>query len=353
MYAVIIAGGRGERFWPASRLHKPKQFLNLVGKMTMLRATYDRILKIVPPENIIVVTNKILSKRVRDLIPELRPRNILIEPKARNTAPAIGLAALYIMEIDPDAVMAVFPADHVIRNQTKFAQAVKRARKTAERTDGLVTIGITPKGPETGYGYIQAILTQEIQGSYKVRAFAEKPTYGTAKRFIKSGDFFWNSGMFIWKASVILREMEENIPEIYEPLAKLSGHFNSKGFAAKLKKAFSAIRATSIDYAVMEASQNVHMVKGEFEWNDLGSWEALYSLSRKDKQANVIDGDVITIDTKNTLIKATGKFVVTIGLKNMIVVATEDAFLVAPRDKAQEIKDMVESLKKGSFKKYL
>ena len=147
--------------------------------------------------------------------------------------------------------------------------------------------------------------------------------------------------------------MEENIPEIYEPLAKLSGHFNSKGFAAKLKKAFSVIRATSIDYAVMEVSQNVHMVIGEFEWNDLGSWEALYSLSRKDKQGNVIDGDAITIDTTNTLIKASGKFVATIGLKNMIVVATDDAFLVAPRDKAQEIKDMVESLKKGSFKKYL
>ncbi|MCH8304322.1 MAG: mannose-1-phosphate guanylyltransferase [Candidatus Marinimicrobia bacterium] len=353
MYAVIIAGGRGERFWPASRSHKPKQFLSMVGKITMLRATYDRIIKIVPAENIIVVTNKILSKRVQDLIPELKSRNILIEPKARNTAPAIGLAALYIRDIDADAVMAVFPADHVIRNQTKFAQAVKRARKTAERTDGLVTIGITPKGPETAYGYIQAILTQENQGSYKVRAFAEKPTYGTAKRFIKSGDFFWNSGMFIWKASAILREMEENIPEIYEPLAKLSGHFNSKGFAAKLKKAFSVIRATSIDYAVMEVSQNVHMVIGEFEWNDLGSWEALYSLSRKDKQGNVIDGDAITIDTTNTLIKASGKFVATIGLKNMIVVATDDAFLVAPRDKAQEIKDMVESLKKGSFKKYL
>ena len=161
MYAVIIAGGRGERFWPYSRSHKPKQLLNMVGKISMLRATYDRILKIVPAENIIIVTNKILSGGVNDLIPEMKPQNILIEPRARNTAPAIGLAALYIREIDPDAVMAVFPADHVIRNQTKFAQALKRARKTAERTDGLVTIGITPKGPETGYGYIQAILTQE------------------------------------------------------------------------------------------------------------------------------------------------------------------------------------------------
>jgi len=353
MYAVIIAGGKGERFWPYSRTHKPKQFLSMVGKITMLRATYDRIIKIVPPENVIVVTNKTLLKSVSELIPELNTRNILIEPKARNTAPAIGLAALYIREIEPDAVMAVFPADHVIRNQTKFAQAVKRARKTAERTDGLVTIGITPKGPETAYGYIQAILTDEIQGSYKVRAFAEKPTIGTAKRFIKSGDFFWNSGMFIWKASAILREMEENIPEIYEPLIKLSGYFHSKSYSAKLKKAFSVMRATSIDYAVMEASQNVYMVKGEFEWNDLGSWEALYSMSRKDKLGNVIDGDVFTVDTSGTLIKASGKFVATIGLKNMIVIATEDVFLVAPRDSAQNIKDIVELLKKGSFKKYL
>ena len=353
MYAVIIAGGRGERFWPYSRLHKPKQLVNMVGNISMLRATYDRILKIVPAENIIIVTNKILSGGVSNLIPELKPQNVLIEPKARNTAPAIGLAALYISETDPDAVMAVFPADHVIKNQTKFAQALKRARKTAERTDGLVTIGITPKGPETGYGYIQAILTQENQGSYKVRAFAEKPTFGTAKRFIKSGDFFWNSGIFIWKASAILREMEENIPEIYEPLAKLSGYFNSKSFTGKLNKAFSAIRATSIDYAVMEVSQNVHMVKGDFEWNDLGSWEALYSLSRKNKHGNVIDGDVITIDTSNTLIKSSGKFVATIGLENMIVIATDNVFLVAPRDRAQEIKEIVDSLKKGSLKKYL
>ena len=353
MYAVIIAGGRGERFWPYSRSHKPKQLLNMVGNISMLRATYDRILKIVPAENIIIVTNKILSGGVKDLIPEMKPQNILIEPKSRNTAPAIGLAALYIRETDPDAVMAVFPADHVIRNQAKFAQALKRARKTAERTDGLVTIGITPKRPATGYGYIQAILTDENQGSYKVRAFAEKPTIGTAKRFIKSGDFFWNSGMFVWKASAILREMEESIPEIYEPLAKLSGHFNSKSFAGKLNRAFSAIRATSIDYAVMEASQNVHMVKGEFEWNDLGSWEALYSISRKDKQGNVIDGEIFTMDTSNTLIKSSGKFVATIGLENMIVVATEDVFLVAPRDRAEEIKDIVDSLKKGSFKKYL
>lgn len=353
MYAVIIAGGRGERFWPYSRSHKPKQLLNMVGKISMLRATYDRILKIVPAENIIIVTNKILSSGVNDLIPEMKPQNILIEPKARNTAPAIGLAALYIRDIAPDAVMAVFPADHVIRNQTKFAQALKRARKTAERTDGLVTIGITPKGPATGYGYIQAILTEENQGSYRVRAFAEKPTVGTARRFIKSGEFFWNSGMFVWKASAILREMEERIPEIYEPLAKLSGHFNSKSFAGKLNRAFSAIRATSIDYAVMEVSQNVHMVKGEFEWNDLGSWEALYSISRKDKQGNVIDGDVFTMGTSNTLIRSSGKFVATIGLENMIVVATDDVFLVAPRDKAQEIKDLVDSLKKGSFKKYL
>ncbi len=353
MYAVIIAGGKGERFWPYSRSHKPKQFLSMVGKITMLRATYDRIIKIVPPENVIVVTNKTLSKRVSDLMPDLKAQNILIEPIARNTAPAICLAALYINEIDPNAVMAVFPSDHVIRNQTKFSQALKRARKTAERTDGLVTIGIVPKGPETAYGYIQANLAHEIQGSYKVKAFAEKPTYGTAKRFIKSGDFFWNSGMFIWKASAILREIEENIPEIYEPLIKLSGYFHSKSYSRKLKKAFSAMRATSIDYAVMEASQNVYMVKGEFEWNDLGSWEALYSLSRKDKQGNVIDGEVSVIDTTNTFIKSSGKFVAAIGLENMIVVATEDAVLIAPRERAQEIKDIVGSLKKGSYKKYL
>ena len=226
----------------------------------------------------------------------------MIEPKSRNTAPAIALAALYINDIDPDATMAVFPADHVIKNQEKFRQALRHARKLAERTDGLVTIGIPPERPETGYGYIQVNFSEEIQGSYRVKTFAEKPTLGTAKRFIKSGDFFWNSGIFIWRASAILREMEENIPELYQPLAKLKGQFKAKTFSSKLKKAFSAIKSTSIDYAVMEVSKNVYMVKAEFEWNDLGSWEALYDLSKKNKDGNAIEGKVSVIDTKNSLI---------------------------------------------------
>ena len=234
MYGVIIAGGKGERFWPQSRSYKPKQFIEMVGKITTLQATFNRIVKIVPIENIIVVTNKLLLRRVQDQLPELNKKNILIEPKGRNTAPAIGLAALYINEIDPGAVMAIFPADHIIKNQEKFRQALRRARKVAERTDGLVTIGISPKRPETGYGYIQANFSKEIQGGYLVKTFAEKPTIGTAKRFIKSGDFYWNSGMFIWKASAILREMEENIPELYQPLAKLKGHFKSKIFIISL-----------------------------------------------------------------------------------------------------------------------
>lgn len=353
MYGVIIAGGNGERFWPHSRSHKPKQFLKMVGNITMLRATFNRIVKIVPVENIIVVTNKLLLKHVQDQLPELDKKNILIEPKSRNTAPAIALAALYINEIDPDATMAVFPADHVIKNQEKFRQALRHARKLAERTDGLVTIGIPPERPETGYGYIQANFSEEIQGSYKVKTFAEKPTLGTAKRFIKSGDFFWNSGIFIWRASVILREMEENIPELYQPLAKLKGQFKAKTFSSKLKKAFSAIKSTSIDYAVMEVSKNVYMVKGEFEWNDLGSWEALYDLSNTNKDGNAIEGNVSVIDTKNSLIKTTGKYVATIGLEEMIVIATDDVVLIAPRVRAQEIKDLVESLKKSAHKKYL
>jgi len=353
MYAVIIAGGNGERFWPHSRSHRPKQFLEMVGKITMLRATFTRIVKIVPLENIIVVTNKLVLKLVRDQLPELDKKNILIEPKARNTAPAIGLAALYINETDPDGVMVVFPADHVIKNQEKFRQALRHARKLAERTDGLVTIGIPPKRPETGYGYIQANISQEIQGGYRVKTFAEKPTIGTAKRFIKSGDFFWNSGMFIWRASAILREMEEHIPELYQPLAKLKGHFKSKIFSSKLKRAFSAIKSTSIDYAVLEVSKNVYMVKGEFEWNDLGSWDALYDLSIKNKDGNAIEGNVSLIDTKNSLIKTTGKYVATIGLNEMIIIATDDVVMIAPRERAQEIKDLVQSLKKSSNKKYL
>jgi len=354
---IILSGGAGTRLWPVSRRAHPKPFMQLADGQSLAEKTWIRAMALAGHAPILTVTSRDYYFYTRDLYGKLQENDrqalFLLEPLGRNTAPAIGLAAHYVRDnLGDEACLMIMPADHLVRDQRNFEAAVHEARTLAEQ-GMLVTFGIHPTHAETGYGYIQAIMTHENQESYKVRAFAEKPTFGTAKRFIKSGDFFWNSGMFVWKASAILREIEENIPEIFEPLAKLSGHFNSKSFAGKLKKAFSAIRATSIDYAVMEASQNVHMVKGEFEWNDLGSWEALYSISRKDKRGNVIDGDVFTMDTSNTLIKSSGKFVATIGLENMIVVATDDVLLVAPRDRAQEIKDMVDSLKKGSFKKFL
>jgi mannose-1-phosphate guanylyltransferase len=273
-FAVIMAGGVGSRFWPRSRERSPKQFLEILGGGTMIENTLSRLKPLVDQGNVFVVTNRIQADIVRQLVPEMPSSNVLAEPIGRNTAACVGLAALWINRIDPDALMVALPADHIVQNTEEFLRILQLALRVAEEKDALVTIGIKPTHPETGYGYIQSA-EEEIdrneyrsQGVYRVKTFAEKPNLETAERFLQSGDFLWNSGIFVWKASVILRELELHLPELHEQLLDVRESIGTPVYEQTLEHAYRIIRSISIDYGIMEKAGNVFVVKGDFGWSE-------------------------------------------------------------------------------------
>lgn len=347
IYAVIMAGGVGTRFWPRSRGVRPKQLLNIFGEKSMIQHTVERILPLVAPENIYVVTNIHQAELVGRQLPGLHLQNILIEPVGRNTAPCIGLAALHILDKDPDGIMAVLAADHLIKPVDKFSSDISFAADIAAQTGACVTLGIVPTRPETGYGYIQ-YLEQESLGqnrkAFRVKTFAEKPNLETAKRFLTSGDFLWNSGMFIWKASTILKLIEEFLPELYEGLVEIRAALNGQKYDEVVNRVYRSLKGISIDYGVMEKTKEVYVIKSEFEWNDVGSWEEVYQLSKKDAAGNALTGEHVILDSTNSLIYSPGKLVAMVGLHDLIVVDTEDALLICRRDQAQDVKKIVDEL---------
>ena len=346
MYCVIMAGGRGTRFWPASRKNNPKQLLNIVGKTTMLQMTVDRFQKMKNVEDIFIVTSEDLASKIKRKISGIKAKNIIIEPSGKNTAPAIGLAALRIKSIREDAVMGVFPADHLVIGAQKFAKTVRSAIQISNKSDGLVTIGIEPKFASTGYGYIQFDPSSPLDylAGFKVKTFAEKPHKKLAKRFVSSGDFLWNAGMFIWKVSSFFNELQTHMTEFDRQLKKIEKRINSNQDFNRLWK---KIQPESIDYGLMEKSDNIYVVKSEFEWNDIGSWDAVFDVSPKTKDKNVIRGKGLVIDGKNNLIDSNNHFTAIVGVDNIVVVNTPDATLVIPRDKVENIKELVMYLEKN------
>ena len=346
MYCVIMAGGRGTRFWPASRKNNPKQLLNIVGKTTMLQMTVDRFQKMKNVEDIFIVTSEDLVSKIKRKINGIKAKNIIVEPSSKNTAPAIGLAALRIKSIREDAVMGVFPADHLVIGAQKFAKTVRSAIQISNKSDGLVTIGIEPKFASTGYGYIQFDPSSPLDylAGFKVKTFAEKPHKKLAKRFVSSGDFLWNAGMFIWKVSSFFNELQTHMTEFDRQLKKIEKRINSNQDFNRLWK---KIQPESIDYGLMEKSDNIYVVKSEFEWNDIGSWDAVFDVSPKTKDKNVIRGKGLVIDGKNNLIDSNNHFTAIVGVDNIVVVNTPDATLVIPRDKVENIKELVMYLEKN------
>ena len=346
MYCVIMAGGRGTRFWPASRKNNPKQLLNIVGKTTMLQMTVDRFQKMKNVEDIFIVTSEDLASKIKRKISGIKSKNIIIEPSGKNTAPAIGLAALRIKSIREDAVMGVFPADHLVIGAQKFAKTVRSAIQISNKSDGLVTIGIEPKFASTGYGYIQFDPSSPLDylAGFKVKTFAEKPHKKLAKRFVSSGDFLWNAGMFIWKVSSFFNELQTHMTEFDRQLKKIEKRINSNQDFNRLWK---KIQPESIDYGLMEKSDNIYVVKSEFEWNDIGSWDAVFDVSPKTKDKNVIRGKGLIIDGKNNLIDSSNHFTAVVGVDNIVVVNTPDATLVIPRNKVENIKELVMYLEKN------
>lgn len=353
VYGVILAGGSGTRFWPLSRERFPKQLLSIVGEGTLLQQTFERLIQHISPKNMTVVTNDVQAEPIRLQLNQWKDDlvdNIILEPEGRNTAPAIALTALQLLHRDPEAVMVVVPADHVVTAPKKFMRAVKFATKLAEQGH-LVTFGIHPSRPETGYGYIQPnkrkrLRTQGTFVGYSVARFVEKPDITTAKRYCRSGNYFWNSGIFVWKAATILEELTLQQPVLSKLLKSLERRIGTPEFPISLRKAYAKMPSLSIDHAVMEHSARSAVVPVDFGWSDVGSWGSLEEVASLDKDGNVRNGNIIDIDSKNSVLFADRRVVATIGLDNMVVVDTPDATLVCSKDRAQDVKAIVNLLKK-------
>ncbi len=346
-YGLILAGGRGTRFWPRSRKRSAKQVLNVVGQRSLLQDTVERLRPIIPPERIWVLTNDHLREEIVRQLPEVPSCQILAEPSQRNTAPAIGLAAHILESIDPDAVMGVFPADHVIGKPAAYRAVLNAAYKGAAG-GRLMVVGVQPRWPETGYGYIEfpAGTAAGLRRPVTVQRFHEKPKLPKARRYVTAGNYFWNSGMFFWRVDRYLDELRRHLPKTATILAALP-RFGSPEFGPRLKRTFPLCENISVDYAVMEKAGNVYGIPaGDFAWNDVGSWNAVYELLSRDERGNAVTPESLMLDSHNNFVDARGKMVALLGVKDLIVVDTPDALLVASRDRAQQVGDVVKALEK-------
>jgi len=352
-YAVIMAGGVGSRFWPRSKKKLPKQLLQIFGDDTMIQATVNRLAGLIDKENIYVITNELQSPEVMNQLKDIPAENIIEEPFGRNTAACIGLASVIIKAKDPDAITVILPADHIIRDVEKFKLTLENAAKFANESKGLVTIGIEPTRPETGYGYIQINDKPVTENIFKVLTFAEKPNYATAVRFVDSGDFLWNSGMFIWRCDVILDEIKNLMPDLHEGLITVEKYLTSPNFKEELKKVYAQLKKISIDYGIMEKSTRVFLTKGSFNWSDVGSWEEVYQLSDKNENGNATVGNVYINMVNDSYVYSPDKVTAVIGLDNVIVINDNDNLLICRRDKAQDVKEVVEFLKMNKMDEHL
>ena len=353
-YVVIMAGGIGSRFWPYSRNDHPKQFLDILGiGKSLLQLTYDRFINICQPENIYIVTNENYKDLVKQQIPELGTDQILLEPIRRNTAPCIAYACYKINKVNPQAIVVVSPSDHAIFNNRRFFSALKKALKIAQQEGKLVTLGIKPKRPETGYGYIQYITDKE-KDYKKVKTFTEKPQMELAKKFIESGDFVWNAGIFIWSTEAILKAFEKHLADIAEVFEEGNSVYFTKNEKAFIKKAYSQSRNISIDYGIMEKAEDVLVVLGEFGWSDLGSWKSIHEQKSKDKSLNVVDANALIYDCKDSLIKGPDdQLIVVQGLEGYLVASCDNVLLICKKDDEQKFREFVKEVKAKKGEEYL
>ena len=363
LHAVIMAGGSGTRFWPESRDARPKQLLSLAGERTMIQATVDRLGELVPPQRVLIATNARLTTAMREQLPALPAGAILGEPCKRDTAPCIGLSALFVTRDDPEAMMVVMPADHVIGPDAVFQDAIRFAASLVDERPGrIVTFGIRPDYPAEIFGYIERAepLPSAVPASfgkaavYLVRQFREKPKADVARQYLAAGNFYWNSGIFIWKAATILQALAEHQPEMYERLQRIGAAFGRPDFEAVLAREFEAIRGVSIDYAVMEHAKDVVVVEAPFDWDDVGSWQAIARLRGADAEGNTIAAKHVGVNTTGTIVRGPADhLIVTLGLTNCVVVHTPDATLVANKHDEESIRQVVKLIKERGWEEYL
>jgi len=353
-YAVIMAGGSGTRFWPLSRKKLPKQFLSLFGHSSLLRQTYERIQPLFSNECILVVTNANYVELVKKELPELPSSNIIGEPVGRNTAPCIALAAALIHLRDPDATMTVLPADHAISDLHTFQNVLITGRDYVQQQDHLVTIGIQPNRPETGYGYIK-FDRADPKDLKTVRSFEEKPSHEKAMAFLESGEYLWNSGMFLWNTKTILASFSTHLPKISNAIDRFLSDLKPEHPQASIAAFYNEVESISIDYGIMEKAAQVNVIPADMGWSDVGSWMAAWELAGKDNLGNYLKGSKIeVVDTTNSYIQNSGKHLIAVvGLDNIIVVETEDAILIMPAEKSQQVKQLLEHNLKAYGDTYL
>lgn len=361
-YAVILAGGRGTRFWPRSRTRTPKQLLNIIGTETMLQQTAARLSPLFRPANLWIVTNEDQSAEVRKQLPRVAKSHVLAEPIGRNTAAAIGLAAIHLRHEHGDALMAVLPADHYIAQSAKYRALVQAALRIASEPGQMAVLGILPMRPETGFGYIERGKTGERSGKFSVhdvRQFTEKPSLAVAKRYVASGRYFWNAGMFFWRVSTFLENLRRYVPKTHSALEELSATIGTSRYASTLRRIYPRLENISVDYAILEPATRsakhpvVHVLPAEIGWSDIGSWEAVYELvaastqnnrQRQKTSGNISAGPHVALDATNNFLWSPKKFVAAIGINNLVVVETPDALLICPRDRAQDVGKIVKWL---------
>jgi len=354
-HALIMAGGFGTRLWPLSRRNRPKQSLKLVGERTMFEHAVDRIAPIFQPEQILVVTGTEHVASLKAQAPELPPENFIVEPDGRGTAPAIGLGAIHLRRQDPEATMVVLTADHFIADAERFRRVLTAAAQVAA-DNHLVTLGVSPSFPSTGYGYIkqgQSLGIVEDFPIFEVERFTEKPSMETAFHMVESGEYSWNSGMFIWQVDRIIEEFQCQMPEFYVHLAEVEATLGTPGYEAALNRVWPQVTKQTIDYGVMEGADDVAVIPVDIGWSDIGSWTSLLELLPTDQDGNTVVGSHVGIDTHDTLVFGGKRLVATIGLEGMVIVDTEDALLVCPSDREQEVRAIVRQLERENQEEYL
>ncbi len=348
-YAVILAGGRGERFWPLSTSSRPKQLLSLVGEETLMAQAVHRLEGLIPPERIFVITNTDLVDATCAAVPEVPAGQIIGEPMGRDTAAAVALGAVLVKARDPDAAFCVLTADHIIKDMDGFRNTLRAGLHIARNQDVLITIGMEPRGPSTGYGYIEAGESEyeEDGGSFlKAKRFVEKPDAETAEQYVKSGRYYWNSGMFIWSVSSVEQGMRQHRPKLADMMNRLSSQVGGTGFLEAVRHEYEQLDKISIDYALMEKADNIVMAKGIFDWDDVGSWPALENHFKADQAGNVVIGESEGLDAGANIVYSKNRLTALLGVDNLVVVQAEGVTLICAKDRAQDIKKLVEQVRK-------
>lgn len=355
IFAIIMAGGEGTRFWPLSRQYMPKQLINISGNDIMINETIKRLSGVIPMSNVLVITNKKQASNMNQMILSDLPReNIIIEPVGRNTSACIAYAAMVVKSRCDSAVMCILPSDHYITETESFGNVLKMACTVAYETDKIITIGVRPTFPSTSYGYIKYLKeSRQYKNVYEVEEFVEKPAVDTARRYMEENCYLWNSGMFVWKVSTILASLKRYLPRLFNRMTEIQEFIGTEKEEEAVSSAYASLQNISIDYAVLERSDDVLVIPGDFGWNDVGSWDTLGTIFPTDENGNIIKAKHLGIDTRNSIIYGEDRLIATIGLKDFIIADTRDALLICPKGKAQEVKSIVSHLKNKQMGEYI